>query len=129
MGFLIRWLINAVALWVTTKVVSGIEVTGSTTGKDLLTLLVVALIFGLVNAIIKPIVKLVGCVFYVLTLGLISFCRQRPAVPARWTGSPACSTCPSSIDGFWPAFWGAIVMGLVSWALSLVVPDRVEGKQ
>jgi putative membrane protein len=127
MGFLVRWLINAVALWVTTKVVSGIDISGASTGKELLTLLAVALIFGLVNAIIKPIVKLVGCLFYLLTLGLISFfVNALLFLLVDWIAGLL--DLPFQIDGFWPAFWGAIVMGLVSWAISLVIPDRIEGK-
>jgi putative membrane protein len=128
MAFLVRWLINAVALWVTTKVVSGIDISGSTTAKNLLTLLVVALIFGLVNAIIKPIVKLVGCVFYLLTLGLISFVVNALLfLLVDWIAGLL--DLPFQIDGFWPAFWGAIVMALVSWALSLVIPDRAQGRE
>jgi len=125
MGFLIRWLINAVALWVTTKIVSGIDVTTDSAGKQALTIVLVALIFGLVNAIIKPIVKLVGCIFYVLTLGLISFVVNALLfLLVDWLAG--LFDLPFSIDGFWPAFWGAIVMGVVSWLLSLLVPDRVE---
>ena len=125
MGFLIRWLINAVALWVTTKIVSGIDVTTDNAGKAALTILVVALIFGLVNAIIKPIVKIIGCIFYVLTLGLISFVVNALLfLLVDWMAG--LFDLPFSIDGFWPAFWGAIVMGVVSWVLSLLVPDKAE---
>ena len=125
MGFLIRWLINAVALWVTTKIVSGIDITTDSAGKQALTILVVALIFGLVNAVIKPIVKIVGCIFYVLTLGLISFVVNALLfLLVDWLAG--LFDLPFSIDGFWPAFWGAIVMGVVSWVLSLLVPDKVE---
>lgn len=125
MGFLIRWLINAAALWVTTKIVSGIEVTAATTNKAVVTILAVALIFGLVNAIIKPIVKLIGCVFYVLTLGLIAFVVNALLfLLVNWLAHLL--DLPFSVHGFWAAFWGAIVMGVVSWALSLLVPDRVE---
>jgi putative membrane protein len=125
MGFLIRWLINAVALWVTTKIVSGIDITTDNAGKQALTILLVALIFGLVNAIIKPIVKLVGCIFYVFTLGLISFVVNALLfLLVDWLAG--LFNLPFSIDGFWPAFWGAIVMGVVSWVLSLLVPDKVE---
>jgi len=125
MGFLIRWLINAVALWVTTKIVSGIDVTTDNAGRAALTILLVALIFGLVNAIIKPIVKLVGCIFYVLTLGLISFVVNALLfLLVDWLAGLL--DLPFNIDGFWPAFWGAIVMGVVSWVLSLLVPDKVE---
>jgi putative membrane protein len=123
MGFIIRWLINAVALWVTTKVVSGINVDAETTGKSILTILAVALIFGAVNAIIKPIVKLVGCLFYVFTLGLIAFVVNALLfLLVDWLAGVF--ELPFSIDGFWPAFWGAIVMGIVSWVLSLIVPDK-----
>jgi putative membrane protein len=125
MGFLIRWLINAVALWVTTKIVSGIEVTTANLGKQVLTFLVVALLFGLVNAVIKPIVKVIGCVFYILTLGLISFVVNALLfLLVDWLAG--LFNLPFSIDGFWPAFWGAIVMGVVSWVLSLLVPDKAE---
>lgn len=125
MGFLIRWLINAAALWVTTKIVSGIAITTDNAGQATLTILVVALIFGLVNAIIKPIVKLVGCIFYVFTLGLISFLVNALLfLLVGWLARLL--DLPFHINGFWPAFWGAIVMGVVSWLLSLLVPDRAE---
>ncbi|WP_020522603.1 phage holin family protein [Catelliglobosispora koreensis] len=127
MGFLITWVISAIALWVTTKVVSGIDVTGSSTTKNLLTLLAVALIFGLVNAILKPIIKVVGCVFYVLTLGLIALVVNALLfLLTDWLAGLL--DLPFNINGFWPAFWGAIVMSIVTWAISLVIPDRVKGE-
>ena len=72
MGFLIRVVVTAVALWVATWLVGGIDVVGDTTTTNALTLLAVAAIFGVVNALLKPIIKTVGCIFYVLTLGLIA---------------------------------------------------------
>lgn len=127
MGFLVRWLINGVALWVTTIVVPGIDVTGSTTAMNLLTLIAVALIFGLVNAIIKPIIQIIGCLFYVLTLGLIALVVNALLfLLVDWFAGLL--DLPFEIDGFWPAFWGAIVMGIVSWAISLVIPDRAQGQ-
>ncbi|GAA1419957.1 phage holin family protein [Catellatospora coxensis] len=126
MGFLIRWVINAVALWVTTLIVSGIEVTAATTTRSILTLIVVSLIFGLVNAILKPIIHLFGCVFYVITLGLFAlFVNAMLFLLVDWLATVF--KLPFEINGFWPAFWGAIVMGIVSWALSLLVPDGGEG--
>lgn len=125
MGFLIRWLINAVALWITTLLVSGIEVTAATTVRSIITLIVVSLIFGLVNAIVKPVIHLFGCVFYVITLGLFAlFVNAALFLLVDWLSSLL--KLPFEIDGFWPAFWGAIVMSIVSWALSLLVPDRGE---
>jgi putative membrane protein len=126
-GVLIRLVINAIALWITTLVVSGIEVTGSSTGRDVLTVIVVAFIFGIVNAVLKPIIHVVGCVFYILTLGLFSLVVNALLfLLTDWIADKI--DLPFSIDGFWPAFWGAIVMAVVSWLIALVVPDRWEGK-
>ena len=122
MGLLIRVVINAVALWITTLVVPGISVSGSTAGRTMLTILAVAAIFGLVNAILKPIIKVVGCVFYILTLGLISFVVNALLfLFVDWLSGEL--DLPFTVDGFWPAFWGAIVMAVVSWLLSLIIPD------
>jgi putative membrane protein len=122
MGLLIRLMINAIALWVTTLVVPGINVNGSSTGRTILTILIVAAIFGLVNAILKPIIKVVGCIFYILTLGLISFVVNALLfLLVDWLSGTL--DLPFEIDGFWAAFWGAIVMTVVSWLLSLFIPD------
>jgi putative membrane protein len=122
MGLLIRLVINAVALWITTLVVPGINVSGSTATRTVLTILAVAAIFGLVNAILKPIIKVVGCVFYILTLGLIAFVVNALLfLLVDWLSGKL--DLPFTVDGFWPAFWGAIVMTVVSWLLSLIIPD------
>src|SRR5580704_10478820 len=72
MKILIKLIVTAVALWVATLLIPGIHLhTHSTTGK-IGTLVVVALIFGIINAILKPIVKTIGCLAYAITLGLIS---------------------------------------------------------
>ncbi|GAA4677044.1 phage holin family protein [Phytohabitans rumicis] len=127
MGFLIRWAINAVALWITTLVVPDINLTGSTSGRNALTLIIVALIFGLVNAVLKPIIHVVGCVFYILTLGLFALVVNALLfLFTDWIAGVL--DLPFEIDGFWPAFWGAIVMAVVSWLISLVIPDSWEGK-
>ncbi|BCB80473.1 phage holin family protein [Phytohabitans flavus] len=128
MGFLVRWAITAVALWIATLVVPGIDVTGSTSGRNVLTLIVVALIFGLVNAVLKPIIRVVGCLFYVLTLGLFALVVNALLfLLTDWISSQF--DLPFHIDGFWPAFWGAIVVAVVSWLIGLVIPDRWEGKR
>ncbi|MFB9234809.1 phage holin family protein [Plantactinospora siamensis] len=125
MAFLIRLVINAFALWVTTLVVDGIDVTARTAGGKAGTVLVVALIFGVVNAVLKPIIRVVGCVFYVVTLGLFALVVN--ALLFLLTGWIAeRSHLPFSVNGFWAAFWGAIVMAVLSWIISLVVPDRAE---
>jgi putative membrane protein len=118
MGFLVRLLITAGALWVATLIVDGIQVTTDNTGEKVLTYLGVALIFGVVNAIIKPIVKLVGCVFYILTLGLISFIVNALLfLLVSWICGKL--DIPFHVSGFWAAFWGAIIVGVVSWVVNL----------
>jgi len=125
MGFLIRLAVNAVALWITTLVVPGIDLSGGSAGRDALTLLAVALIFGIVNAVLKPIIKVVGCVLYVLTLGLFALVVNAVLfLLTDWLADQL--DLPFSIDGFWPAFWGAIVMAVVGWLISVLIPDRFD---
>ncbi|WFE22659.1 phage holin family protein [Solwaraspora sp. WMMD937] len=125
MGFLIRLAVNAVALWITTLIVSGIDVTGDTATSNALTLVIVALIFGLVNAVLKPVIKVVGCVFYLLTLGLFALVVNALLfLLTDWLAQQL--DLPFVIDGFWPAFWGAIVMAVVGWLISLVIPDKYD---
>ncbi|MBO4207037.1 phage holin family protein [Micromonospora echinofusca] len=125
MGFLVRLVINAIALWITTLVVSGIEVGGRTGGNRALTLLAVALIFGVVNAVLKPAIHLIGCVLYLVTLGLFALVVNALLfLLTDWIAGKL--QLPFQVDGFWPAFWGAIVMAVVSWLISVVVPDRLE---
>jgi putative membrane protein len=124
-GFLIRIVVNAFALWITTLVVSGIDLSGRSTTTNVLTLLAVALIFGVVNAVLKPIIHVIGCVFYILTLGLFALVVNALLfLLTDWIAGVF--DLPFDVDGFWPAFWGAIVMAIVSWALSLIVPDRAR---
>ena len=72
MHFLLRLAISAAALAVATAVLPGIELTTGSTTEKLLTLIAVALIFGVINAFLKPIIKTIGCLFYLLTLGLVA---------------------------------------------------------
>lgn len=122
MRFLIRTLVTAVGLWIATIIVSGITVSGKGTAADVLTLLLVAIIFGLVNAVIKPLVKIFGCLFYVVTLGLIAFVVNALLfLLVDWLAGLL--HLPFNVDGFWSAFWGAIIVGVVSWLINLVIPE------
>ncbi len=122
MKYLLHVLVTAVALAVAVWLVPGIELLTASDGKRVLTLVVVALIVGVVNAVIKPIVKTIGCLFYILTLGLIGLVVNGLLL---WLASWAAGklTLPFHITGFWPAFWGAIIVGVVSWVLGLIIPD------
>jgi putative membrane protein len=127
MRFLLRVLASAAALAVATAVVPGIELQTASLGSRILTLIGVALIFGVVNAVLKPIVKTVGCFFYVLTLGLIGLVVNGLLL---WLTSWVAGKLhlPFHVTGFWPAFWGAIIVSLVSWLLGILVrdPDKTE---
>ncbi|AYF30662.1 phage holin family protein [Micromonospora tulbaghiae] len=127
MGFLIRLAITAVALWIATLIVPGVEVSGRNTGNNVLTLVVVALVFGVVNAVLKPLIKVFGCVFYLLTLGLFALVVNALLfLLTDWIAGVL--KLPFHVDGFWAAFWGAIVVAVVSWLISVVVPDRLENR-
>jgi putative membrane protein len=119
---IIRILIVAVALWASTEFVAGITVNTSDTTKKILTLLAVALIFGLVNAVIKPIVKTIGCAFYILTLGLFALVvNALLLLLTSWIAEQL--KLPFHVQGFVAAFWGAIIVGLISWVLTLILGD------
>ena len=122
MRFLLRVLVSAAALGVATWAVSGIELLAGSGWTRVGTLVAVALIFGLINATLKPLIKVVGCAFYVLTLGLAALVVNGLLL---WLTSVIAGdlTLPFHVTGFWPAFWGAIVVGLVSWLLNLLIGD------
>ncbi|GAA1443222.1 MULTISPECIES: phage holin family protein [Nocardiopsis] len=122
MSLIIRVIVNALALWAAVFLIDGIDVTAQTTAGQIGVYLAVGAIFGVVNAIIKPIVKAVGCLFYALTLGLIGLVVNALLLMlTNWIAS--LFTLPFHIEGFWPAFWGAIVVTVVSWLLSMFLPD------
>jgi putative membrane protein len=123
MRFLIRLVASAIALAVATAVVPGIELQTASTESKVLTLLAVALIFGVVNAVLKPIIKVIGCVFYVLTLGLIALVVNALLLWfTSWVAGKL--KLPFHVTGFWPAFWGAIIISLVGWLLGILIRDR-----
>jgi putative membrane protein len=122
MRFVLRTLATAVALWVATALLEGITVSGSSTWGNALTLIAVAIIFGLVNAVLKPIIKVLGCLFYIVTLGLIAFVVNALLfLLVSWLADLL--NLPFHVDGFWSALWGAIIVGVVSWAINLLIPD------
>ena len=116
MPFLIRLLINAAALWVATRLVPGV----SYTGAGWVPFMGVALVFGVVNAFIKPLATILSLPLIVVTLGVFTFVVN--ALMLRLTS--ALSTTLGlgfHVGGFWAAFWGALVVSLVSTLLSILV--------
>ncbi len=123
MKLLLRILVPAVALWVAHLAISGIELTGHSDAKKAETLVIIALIFGVVNAVLKPIIKTIGCFLYVLTLGLIGLVVNGLLLwLCSWIAGKL--SVPFHITGFAAAFWGAIIVGIVGWLLNLVFDDR-----
>lgn len=120
--FLLRAALTGLALWVVTKVVSGIEfVGGDTTLQRVGIILVVAVIFGLVNAVIKPIVQLISLPLYILTLGLIHIVIKALMLwITSWITENTTHWGLRIDDFWWTAIWAAIVLSIVSWALSLI---------
>lgn len=122
MRILIKLIITAVAVWIATLVVPGIHLYTHNTTKAIETLVVVALIFGIINAVLKPVVKTIGCFAYAITLGLIAIVVNGLLF---WLASYVAGDLklPFHITGFVPAVLGALLVGIVSWVLSLIV-DR-----
>ncbi len=125
--FLLRAGLTGLSLWVVTKIVSGIDfVGGDTTLQRVGIIVVVAVIFGVVNAFIKPIVQLISIPLYILTLGLIHVVINALMLwITSWITENTTHWGLYIDDFWWTAIWAAIVLSIVSWLLSLVVPDRV----
>ena len=120
MSFLIRLLVNAAALWVATEFVTGVTYHGAP-----LPFIGVALVFGFVNAIIRPILKFFTFPLLILTLGLFALVLNALML---WLTSSLSSALGLGfhVTGFWAAFWGAVVVSLVSTLLGILIRDRDE---
>jgi putative membrane protein len=120
MPFLIRLLVNAAALWVATRLVTGVTYTGA-----LLPLIGVALIFGVVNAIIRPILTFFTFPLFIMTFGLFALVLNglMLLLTSRIAGRLGLGF---HVAGFGAAFWGALVVSLVSTVLGILIhePDR-----
>jgi putative membrane protein len=123
MGIIIRLAIGAVSLWIATLVIPGITLTTDSVPQKVGTLLAVAVIFGIINAILRPIIKTIGCGLYVLTLGLVAVVVNGLLfLLTSWIADQF--DLPFHVDNFWPdAVLGALLVGVVSWVLNMLVPD------
>lgn len=128
MAFLLRAAVTGVALWLVTQLVSGMEFVGGENSLERAGIIfVVAVIFGLVNAIVKPIVQLVSIPLYLVTLGLFHVVVNALMLWLTASITEHTTHWGLSIDHFWfTAIWAAIVLSIVSWVLSLVTGGLVD---
>lgn len=113
-NLIIRIFVNAVALWVAARLVGGIDLVG-----EFWPVILVAAVFGLVNALIKPLALLLSLPFLILTLGLFTI-----VVNALMLMLTAALLDALTVDGFWPAVLGALLISLVSFLFSMVLPEK-----
>jgi putative membrane protein len=121
-SWLLRVVANACGLAAAAQLFSGIWITGSTTRDRIVVLVVVALIFGIVNEIVRPIVAFLSFPLYLLTLGLMFFVVN--ALMLLLTGWLARQfSIGFHVHGFWTAVFGSIVVSVVSWLVGLLLPE------
>jgi putative membrane protein len=119
-SLVLHWLLNAAALWAAAWLLPGLEFNGT-----IVQLLLVAAVFGIVNSLVRPILTVLTCPLIVLTLGLFTLVINAlmlmltGALSERWG-------LGFTVTGFWAAFFGGLVVGLVSVVLSLLLPGRRE---
>jgi len=121
--FILRWAINAIALYVAAQFVAGIDFDGSWIG-----LVWLALIIVLLNALVRPILKFLALPLLVLTLGLFMIVINT-IVLMLTSAIGEMFNLGLTVDGFWPALLGSIVISLVSVVLSLILRDELKGKR
>jgi len=120
-SLLLHWLMNAAALWVAAWLVPGLDFRGT-----VVELLLVAAVFGVVNSLVRPILTILTCPLIVITLGLLTLVINAlmllltGALSERWG-------LGFTVSGFWAAFWGGLVVGLVSVVISLLLPGGKKG--
>lgn len=123
--FFLRWIINAAALYAAIFLLDG---RGVSFEGDWLSIIWLALIFGLVNAFLRPLLKLLTCPLIILTLGLFTLLINTlmfwlTGQIGQWFDLGL------SVDGFWPAFLGGLIVSVVSIVLSLIFKDELKGKR
>jgi putative membrane protein len=124
-AILIRLIVNAITLWVATALIDKIMISGGSNTEQAITLIVVAAIFGVVNAVVKPVVQLLALPLFILTLGLITFVINAlmlllTSAIAGWLD------VPFRVDGFLAALLGSLVISIVSFLINVILPKELE---
>ena len=119
-SLLLHWAFNAAALWVAAHFIVGLDFSGGP-----VRLFLVAAVFGVVNSLLRPLLTVLTCPLIILTLGLFTLVINAVMLlvtgwlSQRWD-------LGFSVTGFWPAFWGGLVVGIVSFVLSMIFPPAPE---
>lgn len=129
--FILQVIVNAVAIWVTSLVVSGVRIVAGDGAPDVdqpavntaLVVLVIALIFTAVNAVVKPIVKVLALPLYILTLGLF-FLVVNALMLLLTSWISGYTDFGLVVDGFWTAVLAPLLISIISLVLSVVVPEE-----
>lgn len=122
-NFVVKTLANAGALAVAVWLMKDITLSGGSTGPKVWTLILVALVFGVVNWLVKPIVKVLSFPLFILTLGLITLVvNALMLLLTSWLADKL--DLQFHVDGFWTAVLGGLIVAIVSWAMHLVLPDE-----
>ncbi len=124
--FIMRWVINAIALYAAVMLVPGIQVR-TNLSEQWMAIVLLALVFGLLNAMLRPLLLLLTCPLIILTLGLGTLLINTLLFYLTgWIGTQF--GWGLSISGFWAAFFGALVVSIVSIVLNLILKDDYEGR-
>ncbi|MEV0414377.1 phage holin family protein [Streptomyces sp. NPDC050448] len=123
-NFVVKTLANAAALAVAIWLLAGITLDDqSSLGRRTLTLILVALVFGLVNIIVKPVVKLFSLPLFVLTLGLFTLVvNALMLLLTSWLATQL--DLSFHVDNFWTALVGGLIISVVSWAVNMALPEK-----
>lgn len=131
MKFVLRILINALALWLTTLIVAGVRVEPfppAGTLETVLTYLLVALVFGVVNGIVGNFIRIVAFPLYILTLGLIALIvNGLLLLLVAWISS--LTGFGLVVEGFWWGVLGALVLGLISWIIGILLRPLMSDRR
>jgi putative membrane protein len=120
-SLLLHWILNAAALWVSAALIPGLDFNGGP-----IRLLLVAAVFGIVNSTLRPLLTILTCPLIVLTLGLFTLVIN--ALMLMVTGWLSESwNLGFAVSGFWAAFFGGLVVGLVSMVLSVALMPKESG--
>ncbi|GGL99426.1 hypothetical protein GCM10010129_48830 [Streptomyces fumigatiscleroticus] len=122
-NFVVKTIANAGALAVAVWLLDKITLTGDGTGRKAGTLILVALVFGLVNFLVKPVLTVLTLPLFILTLGLFTLVvNALMLLLTSWLAGKL--DLSFHVEGFWTAVVGGLIVSIVSWALNVVLPDK-----